>query len=263
MPRQRIALGLEYDGSPFEGWQTQPHGQTVQDALEGALGRFAGEALATVCAGRTDAGVHARGQVVHFDTSRQRELQSWVRGVNRYLPDTVAVRWARAVDAAFHARYSARARHYEYWILNDPVRSPLLERRAGWVFRPLDLAAMRAAGALLVGTHDFTAYRSAQCQAANPVRTLTRCEVRATGGSLVRLDFSANAFLHHMVRNLVGALVEVGTGRRDPAWPAAVLAARDRRLGAPTITAAGLYFAGVEYDPAFGLPGTDEKWVMP
>ncbi len=263
MGRRRIALGLEYDGSSFEGWQTQPHGRTVQDVLERALASFAGESLATICAGRTDAGVHARGQVVHFDTSRERELRSWVRGVNRFLPAQVAVRWACPVDDTFHARYSARARHYAYWIRNDAVRSPLLDRRVGWVFRPLDIAAMRAAGTCLLGTHDFTSFRSAQCQAATAVRTLTRCDVQALAGSLVRLRFCANAFLHHMVRNLVGALVEVGTGRRDAHWLAGVLAARDRRQAAATIEPGGLYFTGVEYDPAFGLPQADENLLLP
>lgn len=262
MPCQRIALGLEYDGSSFEGWQTQVHGRTVQDVLEAALAAFADEPLATVCAGRTDAGVHARGQVVHFDTTRERELQSWVRGVNRYLPGQVAVRWARRVPDAFHARFSARVRHYEYWILNDPVRSPLLDRRAGWVFRPLDLPAMQAAGSLLLGTHDFTSFRSSQCQAKSPVRTLSRLEVVAAGAALLQLRFTANAFLHHMVRNIVGTLVEVGTGRREPAWAAAVLAARDRGRAAATFEAAGLYFAGVEYDPALGLPIAGEPVLL-
>ncbi len=263
MPRQRIALGLEYDGSSFEGWQTQPHGRTVQDVLEQALAQFAGAPCATICAGRTDAGVHARGQVVHLDAPVLRDCPSWVRGVNRYLPVTVAVRWAHVVDDSFHARYSARARHYTYWIHNDAVRSPLLDRRAGWVFRPLDIDAMSGAAALLVGTHDFTSFRSAQCQAATPVRTLSRCTVRAAAGSLVQLQFTANAFLHHMVRNLVGALVEVGTARRDAAWLAAVLAACDRRLAAATIAAAGLYLTRVEYDACFGLPAVDDDPSTP
>lgn len=263
MPRQRIALGLEYDGSSFEGWQTQMHGRTVQDVLESALAQFADEPLSTVCAGRTDAGVHARGQVVHFDTDRERALNAWVRGVNRYLPATVAVRWARPVPEAFHARYSAQWRHYEYWIHNDPVRSPLLDRRAGWVFRPLDVPAMRAGATLLLGTHDFTAFRSAQCQARTPVRTLRRCEIDTARGSLLRLRFTANAFLHHMVRNLVGALVEVGVGRREAAWVGAVLAARDRSRGAATFAPDGLYFAGVEYDAVFSLPVGGEDLYLP
>jgi tRNA pseudouridine38-40 synthase len=250
----RIALGLQYDGAPFEGWQTQPHGRTVQDVLEGALARFADEPLATICAGRTDAGVHATGQVVHFDTGRARALQSWVRGVNRYLPAEVAVQWAREVPGAFHARYAARARHYEYWILNRPVRSPLALRRAGWVFRALDVGAMQQAADCLLGTHDFSSFRSAQCQAASAERTLTRCTVEAVEGGMVRVRASANAFLHHMMRNLVGALVAVGTGREPVQWMAQVLAARDRTLAAPTMEAGGLYLVGVDYDAQFGLP---------
>ncbi len=263
MALRRIALGLEYDGRSFEGWQTQPHRRTVQDVLEQALAQFAGEPLATICAGRTDTGVHARGQVVHVDSSRGRPSPSWVRGVNRYLPRSVAVRWARELDDTFHARYSARARHYDYWILNDPVRAPLLDGRAGWVFRPLDVAAMHAAAAILVGTHDFTSFRSAQCQAATAVRTLTRCEVLCAAANLVCVRASANAFLHHMVRNLVGALVEVGTGRQPVAWMAQVLAARDRTRAAPTIAADGLYLSAVEYDPVFGLPSADGAPAFP
>jgi tRNA pseudouridine38-40 synthase len=252
----RLALGVEYDGAPFEGWQTQPHGRTVQDVLERALAQFAGENLATICAGRTDAGVHARGQVVHVDTTRERDLGAWVRGVNRYLPDEISVRWSRRVADDFHARYAARARHYEYWILNEPVRSPLAARRAGWVFRPLDLEAMRAAAACLTGAHDFSSFRSAQCQAASAERELTRCRIERVGRFL-RFDFSANAFLHHMVRNLVGALVAVGTGRQRAAWLAEVLEARDRSRAAPTMAADGLYLAGVDYDARFGLPAPD------
>lgn len=258
----RIALGLQYDGARFEGWQTQPHGRTVQDQLEAALAQFAGETVPTICAGRTDAGVHATGQVVHFDTTRQRPLQSWVRGVNRYLPGEIAVQWAREVPGIFHARYAARARHYEYWILNRPVRAPLARHRTGWVFRPLDTGAMQRAAACLLGTHDFSSFRSAQCQAATAVRTLTRCAVETFDGGLIRVQASANAFLHHMVRNLVGALVAVGTGRETGRWMEELLAARDRTLAAPTMEAAGLYLVGVDYDAQFGLPAAaPQGWL--
>ncbi|HXY05244.1 MAG TPA: tRNA pseudouridine(38-40) synthase TruA [Burkholderiaceae bacterium] len=259
MLRRRIALGLEYDGSQLEGWQTQPHGRTVQDLLERALEAFAEESIATICAGRTDAGVHACGQVAHFDTLCQREEFSWVRGVNRYLPAQIAVRWARYVDADFHARYSARARHYEYWIWNHPVRSPLLERRTGWVFRALNVPAMQSAAAQLLGTHDFSSFRSAQCQSASAVRTLVRCDVQQIDAQLICVRVSANAFLHHMVRNVVGALVAVGTGRHDAEWIAKVLAARDRTQAASTIEAAGLYLMGIEYDANCGVPKPEDR----
>jgi tRNA pseudouridine38-40 synthase len=249
----RIALGLEYDGAAFTGWQTQPDARGVQDALERALGEVAGSAVATICAGRTDSGVHALDQVVHFDTAAERPAGAWVRGVNRFLPPAAAVRWARAVPDTFHARFGALRRTYDYWILNDPVRSPLAHGRAGWVFRPLDADAMQAAAAHLVGRHDFTSFRAAECQAATPVRELAELAV-ARRGRLIRVRATANAFLHHMVRNIVGALVYVGLGRREAAWIGEVLAARDRAAAAPTFPAAGLYLARVEYDRAFLLP---------
>jgi len=258
MPRLpvRIALGLEYDGAGYNGWQTQPDGRSVQDALERALAELAETRIATICAGRTDAGVHALDQVVHFDTDVERPLTAWVRGTNRFLPDSIAVRWARSVDDGFHARFSARRRSYEYLIYNDPVRPALARRRATWVFRPLDVAAMQAAAALLVGKHDFSSFRSAECQAASPVRELHRLDVHAAG-RLIRVRASANAFLHHMVRNIAGALVAVGLGRQAPDWTAALLAARDRRQGAPTLAADGLYLVRVEYDARFALPAAD------
>lgn len=249
----RLALGLEYDGAAFRGWQTQPGGNTLQDSLETALAQVAAHPVATVCAGRTDAGVHAIGQVVHFDTSAQRPLSAWVRGVNAHLPAAMAVRWACCVPDDFHARFSARARTYQYWLLVDPVRPALLARRVGWVFRPLDLEAMQAATPLLEGTHDFSAFRAAECQAASPVRSLHACRVEQRG-RLIRFEFRANAFLHHMVRNLVGSLVYVGLRRQPPEWIGEVLAARERHRAAPTFAAAGLYLSAVEYDAALALP---------
>jgi tRNA pseudouridine38-40 synthase len=250
---QRLALGLQYNGASFSGWQTQPDRGAVQDAVEKALRAFAGVTLATTCAGRTDAGVHATYQVVHIDTDIERPLQSWVRGVNRFLPQTIAVRWARAVPATFHARYGALARRYDYWIVNDPVRAPLVDLRAGWVFRPLDVVAMQRAAALLTGKHDFSSFRSSECQAKSPVREVRVLTVERNG-TFVRVRIVANAFLHHMVRNLVGALVYVGTGRQSVEWIAEVLEARDRTRAAPTFAAAGLYLTCVEYDPALELP---------
>lgn len=249
----RIALGLQYDGAQFTGWQTQPDGRSVQDALEAAIRSFTQAGLRVVCAGRTDAGVHATGQVVHLDSPVDRREAAWVRGLNRFLPPAIAVRWALPVSPEFHARYSALARTYEYWILNDPVRAPILDARAGWVFRPLDAVAMQEACAVLLGRHDFSSFRSAQCQARSPVRELQCLQVERRG-TMIRIEARANAFLHHMVRNIVGALVWVGAGRRPPAWMSEVLQARDRGLAAPTFPACGLYLTAVQYDASFGLP---------
>jgi len=248
---QRIALTLAYDGARFDGWQTQPSGRTVQDALESSLAALAGHRVRVACAGRTDAGVHASAQVAHFDTDATRPLQAWVRGVNARLPESVAVLDARPVPPDFHARYSAVRRHYAYLLHCAPVAHPLLAGRVGWVFRPVDESAMRAGARHLLGEHDFSAFRAAECQAKSPVRRLERLAIRRTGEFVV-LEFSANAFLHHMVRNIVGALVAVGTGRRPPEWIADLLASRDRRLGAATFAGSGLYLAGVDYDGEIG-----------
>jgi len=258
----RIALSLEYDGAGFAGWQTQSARDGVQDAVEDALSEFCGGVpMATVCAGRTDAGVHARGQVIHVDTALQRPSQAWVRGVNRYLPTTIAVRWSCDVSDDFHARFSAVERCYDYWLLNDPVRSPLFDRRVGWVFRPLALEPMQQAARILVGRHDFSSFRAADCQAATPVRELRELSIERFG-RLIRVRAVANAFLHHMVRNLVGTLVYIGVGRRPANWAAEILAARDRRAAAPTFTAAGLYLARVQYDPRFALPTPEREYEL-
>lgn len=250
----RIALALGYDGRRFAGWQTQPSVRTAQDVLEQALSAMAGHPVDTVCAGRTDAGVHALAQVVHFDTDAHRPRTAWVRGVNAALPDDIAVHWAAPVTPEFHARFSATARTYRYLLLCSPVRQPLWHGRAGWTHHALDLDAMREAAAVLVGRHDFSAFRSAQCQAASPVRTLDRLELHAQG-ALVVFTLRANAFLHHMVRNLVGALVAVGAGRRPASWAGEVLASRDRAQAAATFSPAGLYLAAVDYPARFGVPG--------
>jgi tRNA pseudouridine38-40 synthase len=254
----RLALGLQYDGAAFRGWQTQAGGGTVQDVVEQALAELAGRAVPTICAGRTDAGVHAAYQVVHIEPQATRPLSAWVRGVNAFLPPAAAVRWAVEVPETFHARFSATARRYDYWLLNDAVRSPLLAQRTGWLARPLALEPMRQAAALLVGRHDFSAFRAAECQAASPVRELRELGI-GRFGNLLRFRLVANAFLHHMVRNLVGSLVYVGLGRQPPEWVAEVLHGRDRAAAAPTFAAAGLYLTGVEYDPAFGLPAPMEE----
>jgi tRNA pseudouridine38-40 synthase len=249
----RVVLGLSYRGSAYRGWQSQPGGQTVQDQLESALSRFAAGSLRTVCAGRTDAGVHALNQVVHLDPGVEREPYSWVRGTNCYLPGDVAVQWCRILDERFHARYAAIGRRYAYLLLESPVRPAIEQGAAGWVFRPLDGDAMREAAALLIGEHDFSAFRAAECQAASPVKTLRRIEI-SRRGAYWRFEFDASAFLHHMVRNLMGCLVAVGQGGRSPGWLAGVLAGRDRSLAAPTFAPDGLYFLGPYYDPILGLP---------
>lgn len=250
----RIALGLAYDGQDWHGWQTQPDGHTLQDVLEAALASFLNvPRVATVCAGRTDAGVHALQQVVHLDTDAVRREHSWVRGVNVRLPASIRVQWARPVAADFHARFAARGRTYCYLLQTSPVPSPLLNGRAGWVHDELDEAAMRDAAARLEGEHDFSAFRSAECQAPSPVRTLQHVSIRRRG-PLLLFEFCANAFLQHMVRNLMGTLVAVGRGRRAPAWVDELLAVRDRRRAAATFMADGLYLAHVAYPSAPELP---------
>lgn len=249
----RIALGVAYRGSAYQGWQSQPGGRTVQDRLEAALSTFANMPVATLCAGRTDAGVHALNQVVHLDPAVERDGFSWVRGTNRYLPDDIAVQWCRPVAAGFHARNSALGRRYVYRLLESPVRPSLESALVGWVFRPLDGDAMRAAAQQLVGEHDFSSFRASECQAASPVKRLHAVAISARG-ALWRFDFDGSAFLHHMVRNIMGCLVAVGQGLHPPQWIGEVLAARSRDAAAPTFAPDGLYFAGPYYDAAHGIP---------
>lgn len=249
----RLALGIEYDGSRFLGWQTQPGGGTVQDVLQTAMAAIAGEDVKVTCAGRTDRGVHACEQVIHFDPPAARPDTAWVRGVNAMLPDSVAVLWARPVDDAFHARFSAISRSYRYILLNRQVRPALAARHAGWFHRALDVESMRLASEFFVGEHDFSAFRSAECQAKSPVRRVIRLDIECSGE---RIDFliRANAFLHHMVRNIVGTLVYVGMGKYPPAWVGDVLASRERALAAPTFGPEGLYLEAVDYGPQWALP---------
>lgn len=248
----RIAIGLEYDGSAFHGWQSQTGGETVQDVLEAALAAIAGHAVRAHCAGRTDAGVHATGQVAHFDSLKVRPLSAWVRGVNAHLPKQVAILWAHPVSSEFHARFSARTRRYRYELLNRPTRPGLLDAHVGWYHRPLDVGAMARASRVLIGRHDFSAFRCAQCQAKSPIKTLHRLDIHQVG-ERISFHLEADGFLHHMVRNIVGALVYVGKGTHPPAWVGEVLAGRDRARAAPTFEACGLYFAGVDYDPVWQL----------
>ena len=251
----RVALGVEYSGSAFCGFQSQPSRCGVQDALESAIAQIATHTVGVVAAGRTDAGVHACSQIVHFDTESDRPSSAWVRGVNAHLPAEVAILWACEVPHTFHARFSATARHYAYLLQNRGERPALFAGRAGWYHRRLDADAMQEACAMLIGTHDFSSFRAAECQAKSPVKTLAHARV-ARHGDMIRFDFSASAFLHHMVRNIVGALVAVGAGKVPPAWIAELLAARDRTRGPATFAPDGLYFCGADYDPAFGLPAT-------
>lgn len=249
----RIALGLEYDGSAFSGWQSQAHARGVQSAVEAALSEVADHPVEVVAAGRTDAGVHAAMQVVHFDTTSVRSERGWVLGANTNLPPQVSALWARPVSDAFHARYSALARRYRYVILNRMPRPALAAHRVCWVRDPLDAQRMQAAAQHLIGEHDFSSFRAAECQSRTPMRQMHEIKVTRRG-ELVILDVLANAFLHHMVRNIAGVLIAVGTGEQPEEWVARVLAARDRTKGGVTAPAAGLYLAGVRYSPSLGLP---------
>ncbi len=258
----RIALGLEYDGRAFCGWQTQPGGCAVQDALEAALAEVHGAPVATFVAGRTDAGVHALAQVVHFDAEHARPATAWVRGTNALLPEGVAVLWSHEVGPGFHARRGALERTYRYLLLNRAVRPAVLAGRVGWTHVPLDVDSMSEAAASLVGAHDFTAFRAAECQARSPLRELRSAWVRQQGEFVV-FEFRANAFLHHQVRNMVGALVQVGQGRRPVGWIGELLASRDRRQGAATFAPDGLYLVQVRYDPGWGLPDVADRALIP
>lgn len=258
----RIALGLEYEGQAFAGWQRQPALPTLQGALEAALAEIAGHAVGVHAAGRTDRGVHASAQVVHFDSPAQRPLSAWVRGVNRHLPPTMAVLWAQPVGDDFHARFSATGRHYRYLLLDHGVRPGLMRDRVGWHHAALDVEGMDQACRCLLGSHDFSSFRAAECQAESPVRELRRADVARNCG-LVEFRFSANGFLHHMVRNLVGCLVAIGSRRRSPDWLAEVLAARDRTVAAPTFGPEGLYLCGIDYPAGFGLPPFPARGLWP
>jgi tRNA pseudouridine38-40 synthase len=284
----RIALGLSYSGQAYEGWQSQLSGKTVQDHLEKALQEFTQVPIRTHCAGRTDAGVHAVMQVVHFDSPVERQNSSWVRGTNRYLPRDVAVQWARVVSSDFHARASAQTRRYAYLLSDSPVRPSLSYQRVGWFHQALDATRMQKACAHLLGEHDFTSFRAAQCQALSPIKTIEHARIvriepphgwgspasdsspdqpSNNGGEggvcaagYLRFEVKANAFLHHMIRNIMGCLVQVGTGEREPEWLAQVIQAQDRRAAAPTFAPDGLYFLGPVYDPAWNLPMVEERY---
>jgi tRNA pseudouridine38-40 synthase len=260
----RIALGLQYDGSSYSGWQTQPSGNTIQDDLEKAITAFIGEQgaqvlpVSTITAGRTDSGVHALGQVVHFDTQVERDPFSWVRGINSFLPKEIAINWAKSVSDEFSARFSAFERTYIYALHAGPCRAPLVSSRAGYLLLPpqkwFDIEAMQSAAQALIGEHDFTSFRSSECQSKTPVKTIYSIDIISQEPWLY-FRIRGNAFLHHMVRNLVGSFLQIGVGKQSPEWMGELLAARERRLAAPTFMADGLYLAKIAYPEQFAIPG--------
>jgi tRNA pseudouridine38-40 synthase len=260
---RRLAVGLEYDGARFAGWQLQPGLTTIQDQVQRALAAVADHPVEATCAGRTDAAVHASGQVAHFDTTAIRPLRGWVLGANTRLPPEISVLWAVEVEPQFHARHSAQARSYRYCILVRPTRPALLRERAWWLRTALDADAMHAAAQRLAGEHDFSAFRAAECQSKTSRRRIDAIRI-AADGPLVTIDITANAFLHHMVRNIVGSLVPVGTGEREPAWLADVLASRDRTRAGITAPGHGLYLTRVHYPAALGIPEfvAPDPWAM-
>ncbi len=249
----RIALGVEYNGSHYFGWQSQAGGHTVQDALQVALSGIANEPISVIAAGRTDTGVHALEQVVHFNTNVERPLTAWVRGVNALLPNSIAVLWAHPVPEEFHARFSAQARSYRYLLINRSVRNAMRHGKAGWFHASLNVEKMCEAAQYLLGEHDFSALRTAECQAKSPIKNLAQLDIQKQGDTII-FDLSANAFLHHMVRNIVGCLVYVGKGKHPPNWMREVLEGKERSLAAPTFAPDGLYLHRVTFDAKWGLP---------
>jgi len=249
-----MALGVSYHGGAYDGWQSQLSGRAVQDQLERALAQFTSQApIRTLCAGRTDAGVHGLMQVVHFDSPVQRTETAWMRGTNRFLPPDIAVQWARPVAPHFHARACARSRRYAYVLLESPVRPSVEAGRVGWVFRPLDQQAMLTAAQALLGEHDFSSFRAAACQAHSPVKELRRIDI-VRRGAYWRFEFEASAFLHHMIRNIMGCLIAIGNAKYPASWMAEVLEAKSRAAAAPTFSPDGLYFLGPVYDASWNLP---------
>ncbi|MEW7977216.1 MAG: tRNA pseudouridine(38-40) synthase TruA [Candidatus Sedimenticola endophacoides] len=251
----RLAMGVEYDGAGYHGWQTQGDVPTVQETLEAALSKVADHPVRVQCAGRTDSGVHGLGQVIHFDTEARRSERSWLLGTNVNLPLDISINWVKPVSEDFHARFSALDRRYRYVILNRPTRSAIWRQRAVWIHHPLDVSRMRQAARYLLGTHDFSSYRAIGCQAKSPVRTVTELALERVGDRIT-IDISANAFLHHMVRNIAGVLIAIGKGERSSDWARQVLEHRDRTLGGVTAPPQGLFLVGVGYPDVYGLPPT-------
>lgn len=257
----RIALGLEYDGFAFCGWQSQTQRCGIQDYLQTNLSKIAAHAITVTTAARTDTGVHALLQVVHFDTHAQRPLTAWKRGVNSLLPKSISVQWAMPVGENFHARYSARQRHYRYLLLNRAARPGTQHGKVGWYPMPLNLADMQNAANYLLGEHDFSAFRASECQAATPVRHMHEVSIAKHNDYFV-FSFSANAFLQHMIRNIVGCLIYVGSGKYPPATLAEILISRDRTKSAPTFSPYGLYLCGISYDDVWALPAANKDLVF-
>lgn len=249
----RIAAGIEYDGSRYNGWQSQKHSPGVQEAVERALSVVADGPISVTCAGRTDTGVHALQQVIHFDTTAQREMRGWVMGANANLPGDISVLWCKSVDADFHARFSAQSRSYRYLILNRPVRPAVYAGKFTWVYRQLDEQRMHSAAQCLVGEHDFTSYRALQCQSKTPMRNIHSLDVRRDG-DIVEIAIEANAFLHHMVRNIAGVLIAIGSGERPVDWSRELLELKDRAQGGITAPPDGLYLSAVKYPGQYGIP---------
>ncbi|WP_373975435.1 tRNA pseudouridine(38-40) synthase TruA [Chitinibacter sp. SCUT-21] len=252
MELKRYALAVEYDGRPFKGWQIQPNALTVQGEMERAVSQMAGHAVRVHAAGRTDAGVHATRQIVHFDTEVNRPITAWVRGVNSFLPPGVAVLWAQEVPNDFHSRFVATARHYRYLLLQHPIRPSLLAGQVGWIHNSLDLVKIEAASRHLLGEHDFSSFRAAECQALSPVKQILKIEIGCQG-DLIYFDFSATAFLHHMVRNIMGALLHIGKGNESPDWMTWLIAQQNRSVAPPTFMPDGLYLTGVSYPEKYAL----------
>lgn len=257
----RIALGVEYDGTTFYGWQRQRQVPTIQSHLEFALNNIANEPVHLFCAGRTDACVHATGQVVHFDTHAKRHIDAWIWGTNTHLPESIVVRWARAVDYSFHARFSARARRYRYVIYNHPIRPAILKTRATWHYYPLDIEKIKQAGRYLIGEQDFSSFRSSQCTANSPMRNVTEFKVLRQNDFVI-FEIEANAFLHHMVRNIAGVLMKIGAGFKEPEWMKVVLEAKNRRAAAETAEAQGLYLIQVKYPDNYQFPVPQDMFLI-
>lgn len=254
----RIALMVEYDGSQYHGWQAQAGLRTVEQVLENAISKVADETVSLVCAGRTDTGVHATGQIIHFDTQKERSIRGWIHGTNSNLPKNVAVKWGQVVSDEFHARYKALSRRYQYIICNTSIRPALLQSQVTWQYRHLDYKLMHEAGQYLLGENDFTSFRSVECQSKSPKRNIHSISVTSKGDFII-INVTANAFLHHMVRNIAGVLMTIGSGRRPVSWIESVLKAKDRKMGAETAPPYGLYLVNVKYPQEFGIPSFDTK----